>query len=83
MERAYKYTKKALGINQWWNRAEAIEWFSNINRKEDRFLKCDICDFYPSITEDLLMAVINLAQNYCHISAQEINVIRKAQKPIL
>lgn len=54
--------------------AEDIERFCNINKKEElTLLQFDICDFYASTTEDLLIADINLAKNSRHISDQKVN----------
>lgn len=35
MKKACKYTKKTLSINQLLNRAESIEWFKKIKKKEE------------------------------------------------
>ena len=45
----------ALNINQWWSTKDCIKWFEEYN-KNDRcsFIKYDIKDFYPSITERTL-----------------------------
>lgn len=43
-------------------------------------MQFNISNFYPSITEDLVMAAISLANNYCTIKDEYINMI---QKPIL
>lgn len=46
-------------------------------------MQFDISNFCPLITEDLLMAAINLTKNYCNITDQEINTIKQGQQPIL
>ena len=44
-----------IGSNQWRNTPQVINWFINLTHKENRrFIKFDIADFYPSISEDLL-----------------------------
>ena len=42
-------------VNQWQSTTSVINWFQKLPLKnKSRFLKFDIVDFYPSITEDLL-----------------------------
>lgn len=56
----------------------------SLNKKSEcSFPPIQYCNFYPSITEKLLMAVINLANIYCPIRKQNINIIKQAKKPIL
>ena len=55
------HSKKHL--NQWQNSSALISWFQNIpDKKGCKFLKFDIVDFYPSITEKLLFAAISFAK---------------------
>lgn len=81
MESRVCILNKALEKNKWRNTADATEWFSNINNKwECTFLQFDICTFYTPLTEDLLIASINLENNYGHISDKEVNIMRKPKK---
>ena len=42
-------------VNQWRNTATVINWFKNLSDKHKRkFIKFDIAEFYPSISENLL-----------------------------
>lgn len=43
----------------------------------------DLSNFYSSITENLPMAAIYLAKNYCTINDQKMNTIKQSQKHIL
>lgn len=56
--------KYSLGVNRWQNTTETMEWFNNIKKNEYMFIQFDISDFYPPITENLLMSAINLAKEY-------------------
>ena len=41
-------------FNQWRNISTVIKWFQNITKKNDcRFIKFDISELYPSISEEL------------------------------
>ena len=42
-------------FNQWRNRATVNNWFKNLSDKHKRnFIKFDMAEFYPSISENLL-----------------------------
>ena len=59
-------------------------WFKNIkNKKSCKFLKFDIIQFYPSITEKLFHSSINFAKRFINIEDYEINVIFHYCKSIL
>lgn len=63
---------------------DAKECFNIMKKKyECALIKFDICDFYPSFTERLLMAAIKVAKNYCPIKDQEMNIINPAHTPVL
>ena len=47
---------------QWRNSQEVIKWFSQLKDKQSlTFLVFDIVDFYPSISQDLLMKSLRYA----------------------
>ena len=48
-----------------------------------RFIKFDIVDFYPSISEKLLMSCISYAKKFVDISEQEIEIILHTRKCFL
>ena len=48
-----------------------------------RFIKFDICNFYPSITESLLDNAIPFAKQHTDVTDNEINIIKHACKSIL
>ena len=56
-------------IKQWKNTVSATNWF-NLPKDKHRmkFVMCDIKDFYPFITQDLLIKVLNFASEYIYIS---------------
>ena len=47
------------------------------------FLKFDIADFYPSITEDLLRKAVEFARRHTNISNEEREIIWHARKSLL
>ena len=61
-----------------------IHWFKNIKDKDKHsFISFDLCEFYPSITEDLLDKAISWARQYVNISDQQESIIKHAGKSLL
>ena len=47
---------QATKVNLWRSTSNAIEWFKTIpNKQKHAFITFDVCDFYPSISEELLI----------------------------
>ena len=75
---------ESLGVNQWKNSDNVIEWFKNIqNKSMYTFTIFDIKDFYPSITETLLEKAIHFARTRTPISSENIEIIHHARKSLL
>ena len=54
---------QATKTNQWKNTVSAIKWFNSLKDKHlMKFVRFDIKDFYPSMTQDLLNKVFNFAR---------------------
>ena len=75
-EKAVKDVTKATGLNQLRNTSTVIDWFRKIPRKSQaRLIKFDICDFYPSISEELLLKAIEFARRFTRITEENVNII--------
>ena len=69
---------------QWRNSSAVISWFQKIPCKDMcKFLKFDIVDFYPSITQDLLTKSLEFAQNYVEVDEHTANIIMHCRQSIL
>ena len=60
------------GVNQWRSTQDVLKWFSDVHsanptKDKAKFLQFDICEFYPSITEDLLRNSLNFAKSHTPI----------------
>ena len=76
--------RKQSTLNQWKNSSAVINWFSNIPHKQQHSLVIfDIENFYPSITERLLMDAVNFAKTYVNIPQQDIDIIKHSRKSLL
>ena len=72
------------GVNQWRNTSTVIKWFENLqNKQKRRFIKFDIADFYPSITEHLLERSIEYAKSFATIEHKTLEAISLARKSLL
>ena len=75
---------KKTKLNQWRNTSTAIDWFKNLADKQKRkFIKFDIAEFYPSISEDLFSKSIDYAKSFTTIGENVINAIKLARKSLL
>ena len=60
--------------NQWRNTPQVISWFKNLKHKENqRFIKFDITDFYPLISEDILSGANSYAKTMITIENKVID----------
>ena len=56
------------------NTAAVIDWFKSINNKQRlSFICLDIEEFYPSISQDLLIKALDFASDYDNITTDERN----------
>ena len=84
MQRINNKIRNDSKFNQWQSTASVVEWFKNLERKsKSKFLKFDVVDFYPSITESLLNNSINFAKTKSDLCENEINIIRHARNSLL
>ena len=80
LDRINKKIISAININQWKNTKSVIEWFRNIENKQHyRFIYFDIIDFYPSISQNLLIKAINFTSNFDNITNKEKDIIMFAK----
>ena len=73
-----------IKVNQSKNTSDAISWFKNINnKKHSSFVNFDVKHFYPSISEKLLIDVINFAKSSTNITEQDLSTIMQSRKTLL
>ena len=73
-----------MHVNQWKNSASVIEWFWNIEDKKNcTFIKFDIREFYPSITETILDKTLLFAKQHHDISNDNTRLIKHCRKSLL
>lgn len=79
-----KDIREHTALQQWRNTQTVLTWFKNIHsKKQSRFIQLDIAEFYPSISEELLMNSIAFAQTITDIDADTVETIRHSRKSLL
>ncbi|KAL9965170.1 hypothetical protein ACROYT_G028933 [Oculina patagonica] len=75
---------KVTKVNQWRSTSNVIDWFKAIpSKSQHAFITFDVCDFYPSISEQLLTKALDYASKFTHITPQDSHIITHAKKSLL
>ena len=84
LTRVVSDVKEKTGLKLWKNTDAVIDWFENLqNKNQLKFVSFDIQDYYGSISEDLFTEAINWARGITNISDDEMEVIFKAKTSLL
>ena len=84
LDRINSTIAKKHNLHQWKNTAAVIDWCKSINNKQRLSFICfDIEEFYPSISQDLLIKALDFASDYDNITTDERNIIIHAKSSIL
>ena len=80
--------RDATGVNQWKNTQDVLQWFTHVHsnnptKEKARLLQFDICEFYASISADLLRESLVFARNHTSIEEEEVNLIMASRKSVL
>ena len=75
-------------VSQWKSTQDVLDWFTNVHnnnntQKKSKFLQFDICEFYPSISEELLSNALDFAKLHTTITLDEGDMIKSCRKSIL
>ena len=72
---------KVTRANLWRSTSNVIKWFQAIpNKSKHAFITFDVCDFYPSITEQLLARALDCASGFTYITPQDHHIIPHTKK---
>ena len=65
LENVNQNLRSKLDCKQWRNTADVIKWFNDIEEKQRcHFTQFDIVEFYPNISEKLLLEALNFAKQH-------------------
>ena len=77
-------TNTNTDLNLWKSTKEVLKWFIGMSKEtKTKFVKFDIVEFYPSITEDLLDKAIQFALQTNVLSPREIEIIKHTKNALL
>ena len=68
---------------QWTNTDQVLNWFTSLDKQAHSFFKFDVVDFYPSISEELVIKSLNFADTYTKVPTENLGLIRNAFKSVL
>ena len=75
---------KSTNVNLWRCTIDAIEWFKAIPEKtQHAFITFDVCQFYPSISQELLMKALDYASKFTTITDQDREIVLHAKRSLL
>ena len=84
MENIVKNVREKTKSNHWKNSQDVIKWFRDTpNKKAHTFITFDICDFYPSITEELLDKALDFASYHTEVTEDDKVIIKHTKKTTL
>ncbi len=84
LQRINKQILVKTELNQWKSTKDMLTWYKKIPNKQDHSFICfDIVEFYPSISEDLLVKALEFASKFDNISDQEKDIILKTKHSLL
>ena len=80
--------RDASGVNQWRSTHDVLKWFSDVHsanptKDKAKFLQFDICEFYLSITEDLLRNSLEFSKSHTPIDQADEDLIMACRKSVL
>ena len=76
--------KQKTKFNQWKNSDSVISWFSELkDKKRLSFIQFDLCEFYASISENLLINALNFCAQYTKITEEDRKIILQCRKSYL
>ena len=80
--------REAASVNQWKSTQEVLHWLSdkqanNPTKSKGRFVQFDICEFYPSISEELLGKSLTYARTHTKFEDEEVDLIMACRRSIL
>ena len=74
----------ATKVNLWKSTTQAIKWFQNLPTNTPlAFITFDVCEFYPSISEQLLTKALDYATQFTAITPEDRHIILHAKKSLL
>ena len=84
LEKLNRQIKAKTKLQQWRNTDATLAWYKSLpNKASLSFIVCDIVDYYPSITADLLNDALNWASEVVTISQEDRALFHHTKNSLL
>ena len=84
LDKVNQNLRNKLRFNQWKNSENVTDWFKKIeNKSKHVFIKFDIAEIYPSISEYILRTAIRFAEDHVEFTDEEKRIIFHCRKSLL
>ena len=84
LERLVRLVKGKTKLKQWQNTDATLVWFNALDNKQSlSFIVCDIVDYYPSISAELLDRALNWSSHFATISEDDRALFHHTRNSIL
>ena len=84
LDKVNQNLRNKLRFNQWNNSENVTDWFKKIeNKSKHVFIKFDIAEIYPSISEYILRTAIRFAEDHVEFTDEEKRIIFHCRKSLL
>ena len=84
LEKINSELRRKTDLRQWRRTREARDWFNGLEEKQEKtFLKFDVENFYPSISDVLLMAAFEWASTLVTVTEEEKEVVNATKIALL
>ncbi|KAJ8026981.1 hypothetical protein HOLleu_31977 [Holothuria leucospilota] len=81
LDKVIKTIRTKTKVNLWKSTRDILQWYNSITDKPNHsFVVFEIVEFYPSITENLLLKALHYADQLHRITPEEINIILHARR---
>ena len=70
-------------LMQWTDTDQVLNWFTGLEKQTYSFFKFDVVDFYPSISEELVIKSLKFAGIYTSVPTEDLSLIKNACKSVL
>ena len=70
-------------LMQWTDTDQVLNWFTGLEKQTYSFFKFDVVDFYPSISEELVIRSLKFAGKYTNVPNEDLSLIKNACKSVL
>ena len=83
IDRINKVVRSKSKLMQWTNSDQVLSWFIGLDKEVYSYLKFNVVDYYPSISEELVTKSLKYAESNTNIPTKDLLIIINTCKSIL